>query len=89
MAMARCVVAVVVELEGLPVEWVQPADVKLTTGKRNASKSEVERRVLERWPNLALPTAKNQREHICDSLGAYLSAENGQLIRLLSGSAAT
>lgn len=35
-----------------------------------------------------LPTAACEREHVADALGAYLAAEHGQLVRLLSNSGA-
>ena len=52
----------------LPTEIYSPADCKkATTGKLNASKSEVERAVLNRFPNTPWPKVKKRREHVIDA----------------------
>jgi Holliday junction resolvasome RuvABC endonuclease subunit len=85
MGMATAIVASVAELAGLPAEWVTPADVKaVAPGIRNPSKADVEAAVRSRWPDLVLPEAAADREHIADALGAYMAAEHGQMVRTLA-----
>lgn len=83
MAKAGAIVATAVELLGLPAEWVTPAQVKKITGKRNASKAEVETAVLDHWPFATLPKIKADREHVVDALATYVAAKDGQLVRTL------
>lgn len=89
MARASAIVATVVELHGLPAEFVTPMDVKKVTGTATASKDEVEAAVIRRWPAASLPKLKCEREHVADALGAYLAAENGTLVRTLLAQAAS
>lgn len=83
MARAAAIVAVLAEITRLPAEWVTPGQVKQITGKKTASKDEVEAAVMERWPSLLLPDLACEREHVADALGAYIAAENSDLVRLI------
>ena len=84
MGLATGVVVAVVELRELPCEWYDPQSVKLVAGKKNASKLDVERAVLKRWPQAQLPSAKGQREHCADAIAVFMAAEEANLIRALS-----
>lgn len=85
MSKASAVMATFVELMGLPTEWITPTAVKLITGRKDASKEDVEKTVLARWPDVPLPKAKCEREHVTDALGVYIAAEHGTLARLING----
>lgn len=88
MARAGAILATVAELLELPAAWVTPQEVKQIAGRKDASKDDVERAVLVRWPDAPLPKAKGEREHVADALAAYLAAEHGNLVRLLNGGTA-
>lgn len=89
MARAAAILATVAELLQIPAEWCTPQEVKKITGRKDVSKEDVEAVVLKRWPDAPLPTAKCEREHVADALGAYIAAENGTLVRLLNSRRAT
>ncbi len=84
MAIAQAVVASVTEYLHVPLEVVAPEDVKkAATGKRAASKEEVQESIVGRWPELG-PAYKSTRsasgydgtfEHVADALGAYMAVE--------------
>lgn len=84
MARASAVVAVTVELLGLPAEWYTPGDVKRIVGAGVVTKEQVEAVVRRRWPRLTLPKLAAEREHCSDALGCYLAAEHGNLVRMLN-----
>ncbi len=87
MARAGAIVAVVAEMLKIPAEWTTPGAGKEITGKKVASKKEVEKAVLCRWPDAPLPKTKCGREHVADALAAYVAAENGVLVRVSNGTA--
>lgn len=77
-AMARVagLTATFAELCGLPHLWVTPTQVKrATTGRRHASKQDVEAGVRARWPGHRFAETKIEREHVVDALGAYMAVE--------------
>lgn len=86
MGLATGVVASVLAVKRVPVEWVTPAMVKrATTGELCASKEDVQAGVLHAFG--AAPWSREprcNREHIADACGAYLAASNGNLV-LLAG----
>lgn len=87
MGMATGLVAATVTLMRWPTEWVTPDAVKVAaTGKRQASKAEVQAGVRERlrW-GIAAEGTQAEWEHIADAAGAYLAAADGALIRALRG----
>lgn len=85
MARAAAIVQSVAAVLQVPSEWVTPAEVKKAAGgAKNASKEDVERGILARWPDAPLPDLKCEREHVCDALGAYLAAEYGTLVSVLT-----
>jgi Holliday junction resolvasome RuvABC endonuclease subunit len=95
MAIAQAVCGTVVAYEALPYEWVTPiANKKHLTGKRTASKTEMENAVLKIYPKLRdeYTHKKGQFkgkiigefEHIADAIGAYEACEGtSPLIRML------
>lgn len=79
MAMSKAVVACLVDSGRLPAEWVTPSEVKqAVTGKKTATKEEVTAGV-KQYFNFDGELS----EHEADSLGAYVAARDGQLVRLL------
>lgn len=85
MGMATGVVAAVLEAAGLPAEWVTPAEVKkAATGRKDASKADVEQAVRRAFAWQAEPPrTKAEAEHVFDAAGALLAAEHGTLLRAL------
>lgn len=83
MGIALGVVASLVGVMSLPVEWVTPTDVKkAAVGKRNASKEEVMDAVRRKFPKCGFPKTKAEFEHIADACGAYLASEGSTLVKL-------
>lgn len=83
MALATGVVVTVLALGGYAAEWVTPGQgKKAATGRRDASKQDVEAAVRAHyeWAPGTLPKVAAQREHICDAAAAVLAAEHGALI---------
>ncbi|WP_374712267.1 crossover junction endodeoxyribonuclease RuvC [Symbiobacterium terraclitae] len=85
MGLATGVVAAALEAAGLPAEWVTPGAVKkAATGRKDASKDEVEQAVRRAFNWQAQPPrTKAEAEHVFDAAGALLAAENGTLLRAL------
>jgi Holliday junction resolvasome RuvABC endonuclease subunit len=86
MGIALGVVAAVVEMMGLPAEYVQPGDVKLAVcGSRSASKLDVIRKAKSMFGStLRFPSAARNAEHVADACGAYVACKDTALVRLLS-----
>jgi len=84
MGIATGVVVAVLQLHGLPVEWVTPEDVKSVTGGRHASKEAVQEAVrqLLSW-TCGWPEEPWAQEHIADAAAAVLSAQDGMLVRMV------
>ena len=83
MGIALGVVASLVSVMSLPVEWVTPTDVKkAVVGKRNASKEEVMEAVRRKFPRCDFPESKTEFEHIADACGVYLASEGSTLVRV-------
>lgn len=79
MAMATALVACLTEHHGLPVECTTPdAGKRIVKPKGPVTKEEVAARVQERF-NLPAPLS----EHASDAAAAYLSARDGQMVRLM------
>jgi len=84
MGMATGIVVTVLELSRLPAEWVTPDDVKrAATGRRNASKADVQAAVRRHFEWADWPRYKWQQEHMADAAGAIMAAEGGTLLRAL------
>lgn len=93
MGMATGVVVATVEDCGVGAEWVAPDAVKqAATGRRNASKDEMIRLALKRWPAIGrwcpegrvvcdAGTPAWALEHIADACWAFEAARNGALVR--------
>lgn len=92
MGIAKAVVATVAQMSRLPLLVISPTDVKLAaTGKKTASKAEVQAAIVRRWPGLGERFASKrsatgytgQFEHIADALGALIAAEDHELMRMM------
>jgi len=94
MGIATAVCGAVAVFHELPAEWVTPSEIKKAlTNKRNASKDEVQRAILDEFPGLKdtyihakgqyKGKIRNDFEHVADAVGAYKVAENGSLIRMV------
>ena len=95
MAIAQAVCGALVAYENLPAEWVTPsANKKGLTGIRNASKDQMQKEVLSRYPSLKTKYthAKGQYkgqlrgefEHIADAIGAFETvAQVSPMVKLL------
>lgn len=81
LGIATGVVVAVLQVAGLPVEWVTPSDVKLVAGSLSASKVAVQRAVrkLLAWP-AGWPHELWAHEHIADAAAAVLAAKDGLLV---------
>jgi len=85
MGMAKGVLAAWLVASRFPCEFVTPDEVKrAVTGKRNASKIEVEEAVkrLYKWPCPFVPK-RMDAEHIADAAGAVYAAREGNMMRTL------
>lgn len=88
MGLSTGIVVATLALAGLPAEWVTPGDGKrAATGRRDASKEQVQASVLERfrWP--ALGRYAWEREHVADAAAAVLAAWDGVLLRIARSAA--
>ncbi len=85
MGIAIGVVSAVVEMARLPVEYVQPVQVKLSMcGSRNASKGDVIRAAKRLFGRkIEFPAAARDMEHVADACGAYCACRDTTLVRLL------
>lgn len=84
MGMAAGIVAAVLEVNGLPAEYVAPLDVKkAATGRKDGSKEQVQEAVRRRFEWISWPQHKWATEHVCDAAAAILAAEGGTLLRAL------
>lgn len=93
MGMAKAVVACAAEAHGLPTEWITPDEgKKAATGKKNASKAQVQRAMIKEYPDCtksfklkrgSKTEYENRFEHTADALAAFKAAEKGTMVRLL------
>lgn len=84
MGMATAIASSVCVIMGIPVEWTTARDGKLAVcGKKNASKEEVMSAVRKFYPHVDWPKTKAGFEDVADAMGAYLSAADGTLVRLI------
>lgn len=89
MALSAGVMACLAAAVQLPAEWTTPMDGKKALAKKaNANKDEMINASLIYFPELKQLFEKNKicrgkQEHISDSIGAYLSARNGNVVRLV------
>ena len=84
MGMSTAIVAAVLEMGGIPTEWVTPMAVKKeTTGHVHASKQDVQSAVstLFTWPDVRTPATVF--EHQADAAAAVWAARHGVLVRML------
>ncbi len=88
-ALARgCVIALAEVLGGLPIAEASPQDVKQAVcARKDASKQDVERAVLERWPGAeALCAAgrvrKSDREHVFDAAAVFVACLESDALRM-------
>lgn len=89
MALCWGAMAALIEARGLPVVQISPQELKLAlTGKRNATKEEVEAALCERFGAAALNKAgikdipRFQQEHAIDALAAVVASEGAEVIRM-------
>lgn len=73
----------------IPCQWVTPqSSKKAVCGSKDASKEQVQARVLQVWPGIATiggrPTPDSKREHIADALAAIVSARDSDLYRMVA-----
>lgn len=67
----------------LPVEWVQPDELKRQLcGSRAAGKAAVQAAVLERWPAVDWPRTKAELEHAADAAAALAVAADSPASRV-------
>lgn len=86
MAAATGVIAAVLSVLQIPVEWTTPVDGKLALcGAKNASKEQIMSAVRDLYPSIKWPTVKTKFEDVADAIGAYHASKNGMLLRLLNG----
>lgn len=93
MGMAKAVVACVAQAHKLPTEWITPDEGKVAaTGKKNASKIQVQRAVVKKYPECtksfkfkrgSKTEYEGRFEHVADAIAAFMAAEQGTMIRLL------
>lgn len=91
-AMAYAICAVTVMESGKPSVRVTAGDAKkAATGKRTASKSEVQAAVLKKWPALeamaleAVGKAKSKVEHIYDAAACVIAGWDTDVVRAVRG----
>ena len=66
-------------IDAVPCLWVDPQETKTgATGSRKASKGDVQAAVVRVWPALACRN-NDEREAVCDSLGALMFARSTDL----------
>ncbi len=86
MGMATAVVVCVLHLAEVPAEWITPMAVKkAATGRKNASKEEVQKAVINsfEWEGDIANAYQWKKEHVCDAAGAVIAAQNGMLAKLI------
>jgi len=85
MGLASGIIAALdVVYENLPFLYATPTDVKVAmTGKKSASKEEVQSRAVEMIPDILDGVNKTQREHVADALGAAVAAKDAPVIQML------
>jgi Holliday junction resolvasome RuvABC endonuclease subunit len=86
MGIAIGAVSALIELTGLPAEYVQPGDVKLAMcGARSAGKNDVIRAAKAKFgKDMRFPAAVRNAEHVADACGAYWACRDSLLVRVLS-----
>lgn len=88
-AMARGLVVALAEVLGdLPISEASPQAVKAAvTGRKDASKEDVERAILERWPTAearcsAARIRRGDREHAFDACAVFVAALESDTLRM-------
>ena len=82
MGMSKAIVASVVEVLRLPVEYYTPQDVKLAAaGSRNASKSRIQEVVKTLYPGEIYPNVRVELEAVCDALAVWMAGREGDMVR--------
>jgi crossover junction endodeoxyribonuclease RuvC len=78
------VIASVAQLYRVPLIQASPMEIKrAVTGDGKASKERMIARIIELFPNLALPTQTTLQEHAADAVGAVIACQGSQLFKAI------